>query len=166
MGCFPPASAPDIFFIFLVPSFSLPFVLFFLLSIIYLFFQSFRFLVWNCSLPPLKNNGNEDVEEMAVSSFCYHIGFIHCIFFSFFSTFSVVCAYIWLIFIGCLVENKMMALSLRDRGRRETSQRSKACGKFSDLPVLTGKFWTLDAALLFPASSKRKTDVASLFSSI
>lgn len=50
------------------------------------------------------------------------------------------------------------------RGKRETSQGSTACGKSPGLPVPTGTFWTLDTTLLFPPSSKRKTDVLSLCS--
>lgn len=33
-----------------------------------------------------------------------------------------------------------------------------------ELPVPIGTFWTLDATLLFPLSSKRKTDVLSFCS--
>lgn len=70
----------------------------------------------------VQNKGNGNVGEMAVSSFCYHIGFIHPILFYFSTLFLVVCVYSRLIFICCLGEDKMMTLYNEEKksfGREE-----------------------------------------------
>lgn len=100
---------------------------------------------------PEKNRGNEEVEEMTISSFCCHIAFTHPISFS---SLAVICE---------------VTLHLRDETMRlynEEVWRQAEKGKEGDL---SGKFsqWKTsslpDSAhnTLFPQYSKRKTDVLS-----
>ena len=133
MGGFLPASALDTFFIFLVPFFSLPPRLPFIVIF------SAYFLLSGVELQsPVHRTGqnkrNGEVEERAVSSFL-----------------ATTWASYYVLFSGCYLhmgEDKMMrlynaekeSLRERERGNRETSLGSTACGKSPGLPVPTGTF--------------------------
>lgn len=167
MGSFLPASALDTFLFFLC--FSFPFPPSFCCDIFCLCFfclPTFPFLLQNCSLPPTWQDKMGTWRKWPFPHFATTLA-SYILFFSLHNLY-LLCAYECLIFTSCLEEDRSMRLYNEEnkrfgreaeRGKRETSLGSTACGKSPDLPVPTGTFWTLDTALLFPLSSKRKTDV-------
>lgn len=171
MGSFLPVSALDTFFIFLVPFFSLllsPFIVIFSASVFFVFLLS---PLWYRAVVSLPHDRTEKREWGHGGNGRFLFLLAHCLHTSH-SLFSRACiweAYLHMLSWGRQNDETVQwreknILGEAERGKRETSRGSTACGKSPGLPDPTGTFWTLDTILLFPSSSKRKTDVLSLCS--
>lgn len=100
-----------------------------------------------------QNKESGDVEEMAVSSFCYHVGLIHPISFSFLHS-LLLCVYVcvWgcvrLIFTCCLGEDKMMRLYNGERescGERKEGDLSGKCSLWKISRPASSNWYILDS---------------------
>lgn len=159
MGSFLPASALDTFFIFLVPFFSLPLSPF--RCDIFCLLSPF----WCGTVVSLPQNRTKQKEWGSGGN--GHFLFFATTWASYYVLFSGF--YLHMLSWGRQNDETVQWREKefereRQKGNRETSQGSTACGKSPGLPVPTGTFWTLDTTLLFPSSSKRKTDVLSFCS--
>lgn len=141
-------------------------------SFLFSFVFFFYLLIGNCTLPPTWQDKIQGMWNWRKWPLPLSLLPLHSLFpFSpgLLDLFSV---YERLTFSLCLDKAKIIRFYIekkekwrpweRGRGKSSTFQGSTVSGKYPGLPVLTGTLWTLDTALLFPLSSKRKTDVFSL----
>lgn len=109
-----------------------------------------------------QNKRNGQAEEMAISSFIHPI----LSFRSLQNLFSVYTkAYLHMLSWGRQNDETVQwreFVRQTQKGKREISQGSTVSGKSPGLPVPTGTFCTVDTTVLFPQSSKRRTNVLSL----